>query len=60
MRMKSVATLATVVMALLIVAKSRTVILNEATGSGNAVSIHDLHVGHAHMKNLPVQEIPLP
>jgi hypothetical protein len=60
MRTTSIATLATVVLALLIVAKSRTVGLNEATGNPvqSTISIYDL--GHAHVKNLPVQEIPLP
>ena len=50
------------VLALLIVAKSRTVGLTEATGNPqrNTVSIYDLSVGHSNMKNLPVQEIPLP
>ena len=62
MRTTSILTVVAVVLALLIVAKSRTVGLTEATGSGiqNAVSIHDLHVRHPNMKNLPVQEIPLP
>ena len=50
------------VLALLIVAKSRTVGLTEATGNPqqNTVSIYDLSSGHPDMKNLPVQEIPLP
>ena len=26
----------------------------------SAMSIYDLHVGHPNMKNLPVQEAPLP
>jgi hypothetical protein len=58
----SILTVAVVALALLIVAKSKTVTLTEATESPlqNAVSIHDLHVGYANMKNLPVQEIPLP
>ena len=62
MRTTTIATVAVVVLALLIVAKSRTVGLTEATGNPpqNAVSTYDLHVGHPHMKNLPVQEIPLP
>jgi hypothetical protein len=49
-------------LALLIVAKSKTVTLTEATGSPpqNAVSTYDLHVGHPNMKNLPVQEAPWP
>jgi hypothetical protein len=51
-----------VVLALLIVAKIRTVGLNEATGNSvqSTMSIYDLDVGYANMKNLPVQEIPLP
>ena len=61
MRTTTIATLATVVLALLIVAKSRTVALNEATGNPvqSTMSIYALDVG-ANMKNLPVQEIPLP
>ena len=60
-RTTTIATLA-IVLALVIVAKSRTVGLTEATGSPlqNTVSIYDLDVEHANMKNLPVQEIPLP
>ena len=62
MRTTTIATVAVVVLALLIVAKSRTVGLTEATGNPpqNAVSTYDLHVGHPNMKELPVQEIPLP
>jgi hypothetical protein len=62
MRTTTIVTTVAVALALLIVAKSKTVTLTEATESPlqNAVSIHDLHVGHANMKNLPVQEIPLP
>ena len=62
MRTTTIAAVAVVVLALLIVAKSKTVTLTEATGSPiqNGLSIHDLHVGHPNMKNLPVQEIPLP
>ena len=62
MRTTSILTVVAVVLALLIVAKSRTVGLTEATGSPvqNTVSIYDLDVGHPNMKNLPVQEIPLP
>jgi hypothetical protein len=62
MRTTTIATLATVVLALLIVAKSRTVGLNEATGNpvqSTTMSIYALDAG-ANMKNLPVQEIPLP
>jgi hypothetical protein len=60
MKMRTTTIAATVVLALLIMAKSRTVGLNEATGNPvqSTISIYDL--GHAHMKNLPVQEIPLP
>ena len=62
MRTTTIATVAVAVLALLIVAKSRTVGLTEATGNPpqNAVSTYDLHVGHPNMKELPVQEIPLP
>ena len=61
MRTIPIVTVATVVLALLIVAKSRTVGLS-ATGNPvqSTMSIYALDVGHAHMKNLPVQEIPLP
>jgi hypothetical protein len=56
MRTTAIATVAVMVLALLIVAKSKTVTLTEATGSPlpNAVSTYDLHVGHPNMKNLPV------
>ena len=62
MRATTIATVAVVVLALLIVAKSKTVTLTEATGSPsqNAVSTYDLHVGHPNMKNLRVQEAPHP
>ena len=62
MRTTSIIAVVAVVFAPLIVAKSRTVGLTEATGSPpqNAVSTYDLHVGHPNMKELPVQEIPLP
>ena len=62
MRTTPIVTIAAVVFALLIVAKSKTVTLTEATGSPlqNAVSTYDLHVGHPNMKNLPVQEAPWP
>jgi len=62
MRTTTIATVAVLVLALLIVAKSKTVTLTEATGSPfqNTVSTHDLHVGHPNMKNLPVQEAPWP
>ena len=62
MRTATIATLATVVLALVIVAKSRTVGLNEATANPvqSTMSIYARDVGHANMKNLPVQEIPLP
>ena len=60
MRRTTIVTLATVVLALVIVAKSRTVGL-EATGNAaqSTMPIYDLDAG-ANMKNLPVQEIPLP
>ena len=62
MRTSAIVTVATVVLAFLIVAESRTVGLTGATGSSlqNTMSIHDLDVGLPTMKNLPVQEIPLP
>ena len=62
MRTTAIATVAVMVLALLIVAKSKTVTLTEATGSPsqNAVSTYDLHVGHPNMKKLPVQEAPWP
>jgi hypothetical protein len=58
----AILTVAVVVLALLIVAKSRTVGLAEATGSSSqsTLSIYDLGKGHPNMKNLPVLEIPLP
>ena len=62
MRTTAIATVAIVVLALVIVAKSGTVGINEATGNPvqRTMSIYDLDVEHANMKNLPVQEIPLP
>ena len=62
MRTTSIIAVVAVVLALLIVAKSRTVGLTEATGSPpqNAVSTYDLHVEHPNMKNLPAQEAPWP
>ncbi len=62
MRTTTFAIVAAAVLALLIVAKSKTVAISEATESQpqNAVSIYGLHVGHPNMKNLPVQEAPLP
>jgi hypothetical protein len=62
MRTTSILTVVAVVLALLIVAKSRTVGLTEATGSPvqNTVSIYDLDVGHPNMKNLTVQQPPWP
>ena len=58
----AILTVAVVVMAHQIVAKTKTIALTEATGSPlqNAVSTYDLHVGHPNMKNLPVQEAPWP
>ena len=58
----SILTVAVVVLALLIVAKTKTVTLTEATGSPlqNGVSTYDLHVGHPNMKNLTVQQPPWP
>ena len=62
MRTTAIATVAVVVLALLIVAKSGTVGLTEATGNPqqNTVSTNDLHVGHPNMKNLTVQQPPWP
>ena len=62
MRTTAIATVAVVVLALLIVAKTKTVALTEATGSPvqNTVSIYDLDVGHPNMKNLTVQQPPWP
>ena len=62
MRTTSILTVVAVVLARLIVAKSRTVGLTEATGSPvqNTVSIYDLDVGHPNMKNLTVQQPPWP
>jgi hypothetical protein len=55
-------TVATLVVALLIAVQSRTVGLTEATGNPvqSTMSVYALDVGHPGMKNLPVQEIPLP
>jgi hypothetical protein len=62
MRTTTIATVAVVVLALLIVAKSRTVGLMEATGSPSqsTLSIYNLDVGHPNMKNLTVQQPPWP
>ena len=62
MRTTSIIAVVAVVLALLIVAKSRTVGLTEATGNPvqSTMSIYDLDVEHPNMKNLPGQEIPLP
>ena len=62
MRTTTILAVTTVVLAFLIVALSRTVGLTEATGNPvqNTMSIYDLDVGHPYMKNLSVQEIPLP
>ena len=60
MRTTTIATLATVVLALLIVAKTRTVGLTTENPLQYTVSIYDLDVGHPNMKNLTVQELPLP
>jgi hypothetical protein len=58
MRTTTIATVAVVVLALLIVAKSRTVGVTEATGNTaqSTTSNDALDVGHAGMRNLP----PLP
>jgi hypothetical protein len=62
MRTTSILTVVAVVLALLIVAKSRTVGLTEATGNPvqNTMSIYDLDVGYPNMKNLTVQQPPWP
>ena len=62
MRTTTIATLATVVLALLIVAQTTTVGVKEATGTPvqSTMSIYNLDVADAKIKNLPVQEIPLP
>ena len=59
MRTTPIVTVAAVVFALLIVAKSKTANLTEAIQNPlqNTVSIYDLGVG---LENLPVQEAPLP
>jgi hypothetical protein len=50
------------VLALFAVANGNTAAVPEANGSPSqsTLSIYDLDVGHPNMKNLPVQEIPLP
>jgi hypothetical protein len=48
------------VLALFAVANGNTAAIPEATGSPSTLSIYSLDVGHPNMKNLPVQEIPLP
>ncbi len=62
MRTTITVTVAAVVLALLIVAKNKTVAISEATEGQpqNTVSIYGLHVGYPNMKNLPVQEAPMP
>ena len=62
MRTTTIAAVTTVVLAFLIVAHSRTVGLTEVTGSPsqNTLSVYGLDVGNPNIKNLPVQEIPLP
>ena len=60
MRTTTFLAVTTVVLAFLIVAHSRTVGLTTGSPLQNTMSIYDLDVGHANMKNLPVQEIPLP
>jgi hypothetical protein len=58
MRLTTIVTVTAVIFALLVVAKSRTVGLTEATGSPSQSTISNdaLDVGHAGMRNLP----PLP
>ncbi len=62
MRTTITVSVAVVVLALLVMAKSQTVGTTETTQSPiqDAMSIYDLHVGYSNMKNLPVQEAPLP
>jgi len=62
MRTTTFVTVAAVVLALLIVAKSRTVGVTQATGNAaqSTMSIYALDVGHPGMKNLPVQDFPPP
>ena len=62
MRTTTTIAIVAVVFALLVVATSRTVGVTEATGNTaqSTMSIYALDVGHAGMKNLPVQEIALP
>ena len=62
MRTTTIIAVVAVVFALLVVATSRTVGVTEATGNTaqSTMSIYALDVGHAGMKNLPVQEIALP
>ncbi len=62
MRTTITVTVAAVVLAFLIVAKNKTVAISEATEGQpqDTVSIYDLHVGYPNMKDLPVQEAPLP
>jgi len=62
MRTTTFLSVTTVVLAFLIVAHSRTVGLTEAAGSSsqNTLSVYGLDVGNPNIKNLPVQEIPLP
>ena len=60
MRTTTFLSVTTVVLAFLIVAHSRTVGLTTGIPLQNTMSIYDLDVGHSNMKNLPVQEIPLP
>jgi hypothetical protein len=60
MRTTTFLSVTAVVLAFLIVAHSRTVGLTTGSPLQNTMSIYDLDVGHPNMKNLPVQEIPLP
>ncbi len=62
MRTTTTVSVAAVVLALLFVAKSKMIATTEATQSPiqDAMSIYDLHVGYPNMKNLTVQEAPLP
>ena len=60
MRTTTFLAVTTVVLAFLIVAHNRTVGLTTGSPLQNTMSIYDLDVGHPNMKNLPVQEIPLP
>ncbi len=62
MRTTIIVSVAVVVLVLLATTKSQTVATTDTTQSPiqDAMSIYDLHAGYPNMKNLPVQEAPLP